>query len=61
MQVHAQASAVFDSGVEQNSIKLTMQRMQRQAVQTSRAKLNLAMVAKIKTLGSSIKKRVWRP
>ncbi len=58
VQAQAQASSVFDAGVEQNSVKLTMQRLKRLAVQSTRPKVNIGVLAKMKMLGSSMKKKV---
>ncbi|CAL8464737.1 g4272 [Coccomyxa elongata] len=57
-QAQAQASGVFDLGVEQNTVALTMQRLRRQAVQITRPKVNMALLAKMKMMGSSMKKKV---
>jgi hypothetical protein len=58
IQAQAQASIVFDAGVEQNSVKLTMQRLKRLAVHSTRPKVNIGILAKMKMLGSSMKKKV---
>lgn len=57
-QAQAQASGVFDLGVEQNTVALTMQRLRRQAVQITRPKVNFMLLAKMKMMGSSMKKKV---
>lgn len=57
-QAQAQASGVFDLGVEQNTVALTMQRLRRQAVHITRPKVNFMLLAKMKMMGSSIKKKV---
>ena len=58
IQAQAQASSVFDAGVEQNSVKLTMQRLKRLAVHSNRSKVNIGILAKMKMLGSSMRKKV---
>lgn len=60
LQAQAQASGVFDLGVEQNTVALTMQRLRRQAVQITRPKhqVNIGLLAKMKMMGSSMKKKV---
>lgn len=57
-QAHEKASSLFEAGVETHSVKLVMQRMQKRPVQRMRPKLNFALVAKMKMLGSSMKKKV---
>lgn len=57
-QAQAQADAAFDAGTETHSVRLVMKRMQARAVQKSRPKFTIGMVAKLKMLGASMKKKV---
>ena len=58
MQAHTQASSLFEPGVATHSVKLVMKRMQKHALQRPRPKLNVAVLAKMKMLGASMKKKV---
>ena len=58
MQAQGRAAAVFDAGVESQSVKLAIKRLTAYAVQRSRPKLSVGMIGKLKLLGASSKKKV---
>ena len=58
MQAHAHASSVFDPGVDSMSVKLTMKRMQGYATPKKAAKLNMALISRLKMFGKVAKDKV---
>lgn len=55
MQAHAHAGSVFDPGVATMSVKLTMKRMQGYATAKKPARLNVALVSRLKMFGKIAK------
>ena len=52
-QAHTNASSVFDAGVDTMSVKLTIKRMQGYAAPKKAAKLNMALISRLKLLGKA--------
>lgn len=53
VQAHTNASSVFDAGVDTMSVKLTIKRMQGYAAPKKAAKLNMALISRLKLLGKA--------
>jgi len=55
VQAQAHAASVFDVGTDIMSVKLTMKRMQGYAAPKKAAKLNMALISRLKVLGKAAK------